>query len=64
MEPETLALYVFAGVLSTIGFIMLYMEAKRNRLPEDPEAGKDKETDKEKDKSTEKKTGKKGRAKK
>lgn len=36
MEPETLALYVFAGVLSTIGFIMLYMEAKRNRLPEDP----------------------------
>ena len=60
MDSETLALYIIAGVVSTIGFVMLYMEAKRNRLPEEPApepAPKDAT-------GTEKKTGKKGRAKK
>jgi hypothetical protein len=33
MDMETLILYIFATILTTIALVMLYMEARRNRLP-------------------------------
>ncbi len=60
MDSDTLALYIIAGVLSTIGFIMLYLEAKRNRPPKETAP----ENAPEEQEPAEKKTGKKGRAKK
>ena len=60
MDADTLALYIIAGVLSTVGFGMLYLEAKRNRLSEEskPEATNGEE------KTAAKNAGKKGRGKK
>ena len=33
MDEQTLILYAVATVLSTIGFVMLYKEARKRRLP-------------------------------
>ncbi len=33
MDEQTLILYVVATVLSTIGFVMLYKEARKRRPP-------------------------------
>lgn len=35
MDMETLILYIFAAVLSTIALVMLYLEARKNRLPKE-----------------------------
>ena len=35
MDMETLILYIFAAILSTIALGMLYLEARKNRLPKE-----------------------------
>jgi len=37
MDEQTLILYVVATILSTIGFVMLYKEARKRRPPKKSE---------------------------
>lgn len=44
MDMETLILYIFAAVLSTIALGMLYLEARKNRLPKEDAEGQGKKS--------------------
>lgn len=44
MDMETLILYIFAAVLSTIALVMLYLEARKNRLPQEDAEGQGKKS--------------------
>lgn len=33
MDMDVLILYIVAAILTTVAFVMLYMEARKNRLP-------------------------------
>lgn len=35
MDLETLILYIFAAILTTVALVMLYLEGRKNRLPKE-----------------------------